>query len=60
MNGNELLTHNIIYLLDTWNDEGELSDQEYKEYKRIAKRGTKKQKLELWYDLAGSYFDVDE
>lgn len=60
MNGNELLTHNIMYLIDTWNDEGEINNKEYEKYKRIAEKGTKKQKLNLWYSLVGNEFDFDE
>lgn len=60
MTGNELLTHNIMYLLDTWNDEGEINDNDYIKFSDIAENGTQKQKLDLWYNLVGSHFNFDE
>ena len=60
MTGSELLTQNMMYLLDTWNDDGEITNEDYQRYSKIAKRGKKKEKLELWYNLVGSHFDVDE
>ena len=44
MNGNELLTHNIMYLLNTWQDEGEITNEDYKRYSKIAKRRKEKGK----------------
>jgi len=57
MSKNNQITDSLIYLLDTWYEEGELTDFDYKNYTIIAEGGTLKQKKALWYDLCGSEFE---
>lgn len=59
MTKGQQLTNNILYLINTWYDEGELSDFDYKNYTIIAEGGTLKQKQALWYDLTGSPFEFE-
>lgn len=56
---NNQITDSLIYLLDTWYEEGELSPFDYKNYTIIAEGGTLKQKKSLWYDLTGSPFEFE-
>ena len=44
MTKGQQLTDNILYLINTWYDEGELTDFDYKNYTIIADDGTLKQK----------------
>lgn len=59
MSKNNQITNSLVYLLDTWYDEGELSPFDYKNYTIIANGGTLKQKKALWYDLVGSPFEFE-
>lgn len=59
MSKNNQITNSLVYLLDTWYDEGELSPFDYKNYTIIANGGTLKQKKALWYDLCGSEFEFE-
>lgn len=44
MTKGQQLTENLMYLIDTWYDEKEISDFDYKNYSIIANGGTLKQK----------------
>lgn len=57
MTKGQQLTENLLYLINTWYDEGELTDLDYNNYTIIAEKGTLKQKKMLWYDLTGSLFE---
>lgn len=59
MSKNNQITDSLIYLIDTWYEEGELSPFDYKNYTIIAEGGTLKQKKALWYDLTGSTFEFE-
>lgn len=59
MSKNNQITDSLVYLLDTWYNEGELSPFDYKNYSIVAERGTLKQKKSLWYDLVGSPFEFE-
>lgn len=59
MTKGQQLTENLLYLINTWYDEGELTDFDYKNYTIIAEEGTLKQKKCLWYDLVGSEFEFE-
>lgn len=59
MSKNNQITDSLIYLLDTWYEEGELTDFDYKNYTTIAEGGTLRQKKALWYDLCGSDFEFE-
>lgn len=59
MSKNNQITDSLIYLLDTWYEEGELSHFDYKNYTIVANGGTLKQKKYLWYDLTGSLFEFE-
>lgn len=57
MSKNNQITDSLIYILDTWYEEGELTDFDYKNYTTIAEGGPLRQKKALWYDLCGSEFE---
>lgn len=59
MSKGKQITESLVYLLDTWYDEGELSPFDYKNYSIVAEGGTLKQKKSLWYDLTGSPFEFE-
>ena len=59
MSKNNQITDSLIYLIDIWYEEGELSPFDYKNYTIIAEGGTLKQKKALWYDLTGSQFEFE-
>lgn len=59
MTKGQQLTENLLYLINTWYDEGELTDFDYKNYTIIAEGRTLKQKQALWYDLTGSPFEFE-
>lgn len=59
MTKGQQLIDSLIYLLNTWYDEKELTDFDYKNYTIIAEGGTLKQKKALWYDLTGSSFEFE-
>lgn len=59
MSKNNQITNSLVYLLDTWYTEGELSPFDYKNYSIVAEGGTLKQKKSLWYDLTGSPFEFE-
>lgn len=59
MTKGQQLTENLMYLIDTWYDEKEISEFDYKNYSIIANGGTLKQKKCLWYDLTGSEFEFE-
>ena len=59
MSKNNQIADSLIYLLDTWYDEGELSPFDYKNYSIVAEGGTLKQKKSLWCDLVGSPFEFE-
>ena len=44
MSRGKQITESLVYLLDTWYDEGELSPFDYKNYSTVAEGGTLKQK----------------
>lgn len=44
MTKGQQLTENLLYLINTWYDENELTDFDYKNYTIIAEGGTLKQK----------------
>lgn len=59
MTKGQQLTENLLYLINTWYDEGELTDFDYKNYTIVAEGGTLKQKKMLWHDLTGSTFEFE-
>lgn len=59
MTKGQQLTENLLYLINTWYDEGELNDFDYRNYTIIAEGGTLKQKKMLWYDFTGSPFEFE-
>lgn len=59
MSKNNQISDSLLYLIDTWYDEGELTDFDYKNYTIIADGGTLKQKKCLWYELTGSPFEFE-
>ena len=59
MSKNNQIADSLIYLLDTWYEEGELTNFDYKNYTIIAEGGTLRQKKALWYDLTGSDFEFE-
>ena len=59
MTKGQQITENLLYLINTWYDENELTDFDYRNYTIIAESGTLKQKKILWYDLVGSEFEFE-
>lgn len=59
MSKNNQITESLIYLIETWYEEGELTPFDYKNYSIVAEGGTLKQKKSLWYDLTGSPFEFE-